>query len=65
MREGLTPEQLDTVATLEFFGWHLKFVRKPLFRDPIPVLFDKGGQRYVVLRADGTLDESMTLPLRD
>lgn len=65
MRHGLTPEQAQTVDTLEFFGWTLKFVRKPLFRDPIPVLFDKQGQRYVVLHADGTLDESMTLALRD
>ena len=65
MRQGLTAEQAQTVDTLEFFGWTLKFVRKPLFRDPIPVLFDKGDSRYVVLRADGTLDESMTLPLRD
>ena len=29
------------------------------------VLFDRSGERYVVLQADGSLDESQTLKLRD
>jgi hypothetical protein len=65
LRLGLTAEQAQAVETLEHFGWQLRFVRRPLFRDPIPVLFDRGGQRYVVLQPDGSLDESQTLKLRD
>ncbi len=65
LREGLTPQQQQAVETLEFFGWQLRFVRRPLFRDPIPVLFERAGSRYVVVQADGTLDESQTLKLRD
>lgn len=65
LRHGLTAEQLSAVQTLEHFGWQLRFVRRPLFRDPIPVLFDRSGERYVVLLADGSLDESQTLKLRD
>ena len=65
LRRGLTSEQLAAVETLEHFGWQLRFVRRPLFRDPIPVLFDRSGERYVVLQADGSLDESQTLTLRD
>jgi len=64
-RESLTPQQQQAVETLEFFGWHLKFVRRPLFRDPIPVLFERAGTRYVVVLPDGTLDESQTLKLRN
>lgn len=64
MRLGISPQQKEAVETLEHFGWTLRFVRKPLFRDAIPVLFDRSGDRYVILRSDGTLDESMTLPLR-
>ena len=52
------------METLEHFGWQLRFVRRPLFRDPIPVLFDRSGERYVVLQPDGSLDESQTLKLR-
>lgn len=65
LRAGLTPEQRQAVDTLEHFGWQLRFVRRPLFRDPVPVLFDRNGERYVVLQPDGTLDESQTLTLRD
>ncbi|WP_457395341.1 hypothetical protein [Roseateles sp. P5_E1] len=65
LRAGLTAEQRKAVETLEHFGWQLRFVRRPLFRDPIPVLFDRAGGRYVVLQPDGSLDESQTLQLRD
>lgn len=65
LRQGLTPEQLAAAETLEHFGWQLRFVRRPLFRDPVPVLFDRSGERYVVLQGDGSLDESQTLKLRD
>ncbi len=65
LRQGLTPEQLAAVETLEHFGWQLRFVRRPLFREPVPVLFDRAGERYVVLLADGSLDDTQTLKLRD
>ena len=64
LREGLTPEQLKAVETLEFFGWSLRFVRGPMFRDRIRVLYDTTCNKYVVLDADGTLDESQTLKIR-
>lgn len=62
--DGLNPAQQQTVATLEHFGWQLRFVRRPLFRDAVPVLFDRDDARYVVVQADGSLDESQTLTLR-
>lgn len=65
LRQGLTAPQRDALTTLEHFGWQLRFVRRPLFRDPIPVLFSRDGDRYVVLQADGSLDESQSLTLRD
>jgi len=64
LRAGLTPGQLRAVETLEAFQWRLAFVRRPLFRDPIPVMFDRGDTRFVVVQADGTLDENPTLKLR-
>ncbi len=62
--EGLNPAMLMTLEALEIFHWRLAFVRRPLFRDPIPVLFDRDDRRYVVIQPDGTLDESGTLKLR-
>ncbi|WNH48664.1 MULTISPECIES: hypothetical protein [Stenotrophomonas] len=64
LREGLSAEQRHTVDTLEQFGWQLRFVRRPIFRDAVPVLYDRSGQKYVVVQADGTLDESQTLKIR-
>lgn len=65
LRAGLTPAQLNALETLEQFQWTLRFVRRPMFRDPIPVLFHRDGKRYVVLEADGTLNESPDLVIRD
>ncbi len=65
LRAGLSEAQLKTLKTMEQFGWMLRFVRKPLFRDPVPVLFDRAGARYVVLERDGTIDEQPTIKVRD
>lgn len=62
---GLTPEQQATIHTMETFHWRLKFVRRPLFKIPIPVLFNREGDRYVVVNEDGTIDEQPVLKLRD
>lgn len=62
---GLTPEQQATIHTMETFHWRLKFVRRPLFKIPIPVLFNREGDRYVVVNEDGTIDENPGLKLRD
>ena len=62
---GLTPEQQATIHTMETFHWRLKFVRRPLFKTPIPVLFNRAGDRYVVVNEDGTIDETPALTLRD
>lgn len=64
MRAGLTPAQLTTLEALEIFHWRLAFVRRPLFRAPIPVLFDRDGTRHVVIEEDGALNEQPTLQLR-
>ena len=62
---GLTPEQQATIHTMETFHWRLKFVRRPLFKIPIPVLFNREGDRFVVANEDGTIDEDPALKLRD
>jgi len=65
LRAGLTPAQASAIATLEVFGWELRFVRRPLFRDPVPVLFDKSGSRWIVVDGDGALDENPGFEIRE
>ena len=65
LRSGLSRAQIDTLETMESFHWRLAFVRWPVFQAAIPVLFNRDGTRYVVIREDGSIDERPTLQLRD
>jgi hypothetical protein len=65
LRSGLSRAQLDTLDTMESFQWRLAFVRWPVFKAAIPVLFNRDGTRYVVIREDGSIDEHPTLTLRE
>lgn len=64
LRRGLTPAQLSTIHTMEAFHWTLVFVRRPLFRDPVPVLFNRLQDRHVVVQGDGSIDDATTLRIR-
>lgn len=64
LKADLMPAQLATLQTMEQFGWQLRFVRRPLFQAPIPILFSKDGSRFVVLEADGTIDENPGFKIR-
>ena len=64
LRAGLTPAQLAALPTLELFQWKLRFVRRPLFCDPIPVLVAADGVRFVVLEPDGSLNENPGFRIR-
>lgn len=63
LRAGLTHEQLAALVTLEHFRWHLRFVRRPMFRDPIPVVFHADG-RYAVLEPDGSVNDNPGFDIR-
>ena len=61
LRKGLTEAQRRTLEELEHFQWTLEFVRRPMFQDPVPVLYDRARKRCVALLPDGTLDEAPRL----
>ncbi len=61
LRLGLTDAQRRTLEELEHFQWTLEFVRRPLFQDPLPVMFDRERKRCVALLPDGSIDESPKL----
>ena len=63
-RTGLTAEQAATLQTMEEFHWRLQFIRRPLFKAPIPVLMPRGGTRLVVIEEDGSINENPMLLLR-
>lgn len=65
LRAALDPQQRRTLDTMEQLGWRLRFVRRPLFQAPVPVLFAADGDRWVVLEPDGSIDEHPDFPLRE
>jgi len=64
LSEGLNPAQRKTLAELEHFHWTLRFVRRPMFKDPVPVLFDRDNERYLVIEPDGSITENPDIALR-
>jgi hypothetical protein len=64
LKHELNADQLETLRQLEMFGWELKFVRRPPFQEPTPVVFDGGRQSFAVIRGDGSLDADPSLDLR-
>ncbi|MDQ3287979.1 MAG: hypothetical protein M3Q42_06895 [Pseudomonadota bacterium] len=65
LKGELNEAQLETLASLEKFGWELKFVRRPPFQPSVAVVTDGERKSLGVLEPDGTLNESPDLALRD
>ena len=64
LKRELNEAQLETLASLERFGWELKFVRRPPFQPSVAVVMDSEQKSLGVLESDGTLNESADLTLR-
>ena len=64
LRRELNQDQTLALAELEKFGWELKFIRRPMFQQPIPVVFDSDRKHFAILNADGTLDENPGFDIR-
>lgn len=64
LKGELNEAQLETLASLERFGWELQFVRRPPFQPSVAVVMDSERKSLGVLECDGTLNESAELTLR-
>jgi len=64
LKRELNADQRMALVELEKFGWELKFIRRPMFQQPVPVVFDSDRRNYAVLNADGTLDENPGFDIR-
>lgn len=61
----LNEEQKLTLASIEKFGWELRFVRHPMFMPPVPVVFDPDHRKFAILEADGSLNETPPFKVRE
>ena len=67
------PEHLDTLLNtlqsltlnqLRSFGWHIQFVRHPLFQDPVIFIGDASNHVVGILQEDGTVSNDQMPTLR-
>jgi hypothetical protein len=64
LKRDLNQDQILALGELEKFGWELKFIRRPMFQQPVPIVFDSDRKHFAVLNADGTLDETPGFDIR-
>ena len=61
---ALNDAQLIALPALEKFGWELRFVRRPLFQDAVPVVCNADGTMVGVLEEDGRLNLQLAVQIR-
>jgi hypothetical protein len=64
LERQLNEAQLSTLRELERFGLSLAFVRRPIFQPAIGVVRDAAARSYVVIEADGSVNDKVRLDLR-
>ena len=63
--EVLNQMQMRALRQIEGFGWRLGFVRKPLFQEPVPVVFSAEGDKIGILEQDGRINMEPDIELRE
>ncbi|HEY1141665.1 MAG TPA: hypothetical protein VGE88_15885 [Lysobacter sp.] len=64
LRAQLNEDQKMALCELERFGWELRFIRRPLFQEAIPVVADGDRKSYSVLMPDGSLEGNPRIKIR-
>jgi hypothetical protein len=61
----LNEMQMLALHQIEGFGWQLRFVRKPLFQEPVPVVFSAEGDKIGILEEDGRINMEPDIKVRE
>ncbi len=64
IRQFLNEDQMLSLRQMEGFGWHLMFIRRPLFQDPQVILGNADETILGTLSEDGDLDTDTDVPIR-
>jgi hypothetical protein len=64
LNEVLSNLQIVALQKAEGFGWKLKFVRRPLFQEVIPVITDPLDEKVGVLESDGKINLNPDIVIR-
>lgn len=55
LEELLNKAQLQALSGLKYSGWELRYLRKPLFQEPMPVMHNTNDGRIGILDHVGIL----------
>ncbi|MFT7558183.1 MAG: hypothetical protein ACI93R_000075 [Flavobacteriales bacterium] len=64
LREFLNEDQRQTLRKMESFGWHLAFIRRPLFQEPVAIVANSEDSEFSVLEKDGSINNEPDVFLR-
>ena len=64
IKNYLNEDQLDQLHKIESFGWHLKYVRRPVFQEPVIVVTSQDGKSIGILEEDGRLNLEPDIKIR-
>lgn len=62
--EYMNADQLLTYRGMQSFGWHLEFVRRPLFQRPVFVMSHPDNDAFAVLEEDGKFNREHDVRFR-
>jgi len=65
VKNYLNDDQLAVLHKIEGFGWSLKFVRRPLFLEPVVIVTNADGSSLGVLENDGRLNLEPDIETRE
>ncbi|MEA2094876.1 MAG: hypothetical protein U9P11_09970 [Pseudomonadota bacterium] len=60
----LNRKQLAALLECQHFGWRLKFIRTPLLKEPVPVLYNSRIDKIGILDPDGHINMDLELEVR-
>jgi hypothetical protein len=65
LQEVLNVAQWQALPGIKLSGWELRFIRKRLFMEPVPVLRNRDDNRTGILGPDGKIDLQTDIELRE
>jgi len=60
----LNNAQRAELHKIEGFGWNIKYIRHPLFQDPVVFVTSADGKSIGILESDGRLNLNPDVPTR-
>lgn len=64
LRQILNSKQRAALEMIQSLGWRLKFVRRPMFMEAQPVVYNAKFDQIGILDADGNIDLELELSIR-